>query len=387
MSDSCCSKPSQPEPSACCGSSQKAPDKSESSSSQPSSCCPPKEKVDYLLWGGAALVLAGLGVHGAFSVFSDATAAHMAHADMNWLQAYGHGVYEIFRSMLWGLVLGIFMVAVLAKVPRDFVLAILGSKRGFKGIFRATMAGVLLDLCSHGILMVGAKLYERGASIGQVMAFLIASPWNSFSLTLVLVAMIGLNWTLAYIFLSLVVAIVTGLIFDALVARKTLPDNPNRSELDPNFKFWAQAKAGIAKIKFSKQGFLTFLVDGVRESRMVIRWLFVGVVIAALLRTFISADSYESLVGPTILGLMLTIVAATIIEVCSEGSAPIAADIVNRANAPGNGFAFLMAGVATDYTEVMVIKDTTKSWKIALMLPVIALPQVILIAILIQATF
>ena len=35
--------------------------------------------------------------------------------------------------------------------------------------------------------MVGAKLYERGASIGQVMAFLIASPWNSFSLTLTLV--------------------------------------------------------------------------------------------------------------------------------------------------------------------------------------------------------
>jgi hypothetical protein len=38
-----------------------------------------------------------------------------------------------------------------------------------------------------------------------------------------------------------------------------------------------------------------------------------------------------------------------------------------------------MAGVATDYTEVMVIRDTTRSWKLALFLPLISLPQVLLL--------
>ncbi len=38
-----------------------------------------------------------------------------------------------------------------------------------------------------------------------------------------------------------------------------------------------------------------------------------------------------------------------------------------------------MAGVATDYTEVMSIKERTKSWKIALFLPLVTVPQVILI--------
>ena len=59
--------------------------------------------------------------------------------------------------------------------------------------------------------------------------------------------------------------------------------------------------------------------------------------------------------GPTVSGLLLTLVAATIIEVCSEGSSPIAADLVTRGGAPGNGFAFLMSGAATDYTEIMVL--------------------------------
>ena len=83
-------------------------------------------------------------------------------------------------------------------------------------------------------------------------------------------------------------------------------------------------------------------------------------------------------------GLWLTLLATTIIEVCSEGSTPIAADLMNRASAPGNSFTFLMAGVATDYTEIMSIRDTTRSWRIALCLPLVTVPQVILIGALLN---
>ena len=81
---------------------------------------------------------------------------------------------------------------------------------------------------------------------------------------------------------------------------------------------------------------------------------------------------------------LITVAVATVLEVCSEGSTPIAADILTRAQAPGNGFAFLMAGVATDYTEIRVLRDTTKSWKIPLFLPLITVPQVLLVAWLIN---
>ena len=98
-------------------------------------------------------------------------------------------MYEIVNTMWWGIALGMLMVGLLSLVPREFVMSVLGSRPGTQGIIRATLAGVLLDLCSHGILMVGAKLYERGASVGQVMAFLIASTWNSFSLTVIMFAL------------------------------------------------------------------------------------------------------------------------------------------------------------------------------------------------------
>ena len=39
-----------------------------------------------------------------------------------------------------------------------------------------------------------------------------------------------------------------------------------------------------------------------------------------------------------------------------------------------------MTGVATDYTEIMSLKETTGSWKVALFLPLITVPQVVLFA-------
>lgn len=39
-----------------------------------------------------------------------------------------------------------------------------------------------------------------------------------------------------------------------------------------------------------------------------------------------------------------------------------------------------MTGVATDYTEIMILKDTTRSWKIALFLPLLTTPQILVIA-------
>lgn len=334
-------------------------------------CHAPRSRPDYLLWGSLSAVAI---LYTQFGLFPEST----QFAD--WYQTFSTSVYELINTMWWGIAIGVFMVAALSRVPREFVMSILGSRRGLNGIMRATAAGVLLDLCSHGILMVGAKLYERGASIGQVMAFLIASPWNSFSLTLILIALIGVPWTLGFIVLSMMIAIVVGLLFDMLVARRVLPSNPQKIDLPDDFRFWSEAKKGIATTQFSPQMLGGMLVDGLKDSRMVIRWILFGVLLAGLVRAFVSPEHFGTFFGPTLAGLGLTVLVATIVEVCSEGSTPIAADLLTHANAPGNSFAFLMTGVATDYTEIMVLKETTRSWKIALFLPLLTVPQVIFIA-------
>lgn len=301
-----------------------------------------------------------------------------------WLHTYTHSIHEFVNNTWWGVAVGIFFLALLSRIPREFIMSVLGHKKGAGGIARAMSAGILLDLCSHGILMVGTKLYQRGASIGQIMAFLIASPWNSISLTLIMIAMIGFKLTMVFLVLSAVVAFISGIIFDMLVDRKILPANPNSFDLPEDFQFVAEAKRQFKTVRWTPAFFKDMLVDGAKDSKMVIRWLLFGIVIASLLRVFLDPASFAQYFGPTMLGMMATVFFATVLEVCSEGSSPIAADLVTRAGAPGNAFAFLMSGVSTDYTEIMVLKDTTKSWKIALFLPLVTLPQIIILGILLN---
>ena len=377
MSDCCKPEPVVTTTPACCASQPPTPVQ--------------KSRPDYLLWGSASIVAVGYLIHllvGGQSALPE------------WLTVMSSGAYELINKMWWGLLMAVAFVGLLERIPRELVMSALGQGGTPRGVIRATFAGVLLDLCSHGILMVGTKLYERGASLGQLMAFLIASPWNSLSLTVVLITLIGWGYTLAFVALSMLIGIVTGLIFDRLVARNILPANPNSAnpnsanpnsanpssaanddslQEQANKPVWPQIVSALKQASFTPKGLVALLWDGLRDSRMVFRWLLFGIVLATAIRAFVPMDTYQTLFGPTVAGLFLTLLAATIIEVCSEGSTPIAADILTRAGAPGNGFTFLMAGVATDYTEVMVIKDTTKSWKIALFLPLITLPQVLVI--------
>jgi len=352
---SCCGGRGEAVTASCCGPSAAAD-------------APAWRRVDWMLWGsGGVIALAYL------------AAVFLPHDAAPGLGVFAHGVQDMMNLMWWGILVGMLAVGVIDRVPREVVIGIIGRDQGAKSLVRAVSAGVLLDLCNHGVLMVGAKLYERGASLGQVFAFLIASPWNSLSLTIIIGVLMGWEWMAVFLIASLVIALVTGLAVEALERAGRVRPNPNRVELPADFHVWREAKAGLRATRFDGALVKDIARRAFPASRMVLRWLFFGVVLAALIEATVPAETFETWFGATILGLGATLLAATIIEVCSEGSVPIAADLMTRASAPGNAFTFLMAGAATDYTEILVLREVTRRLRAALLLPLLTVPQVLVI--------
>jgi uncharacterized membrane protein YraQ (UPF0718 family) len=338
------------------------------------SCCAPEgekhtHKFDYIFYGSGGILLAAI-------------AAHFIAPGFAPLDDFALAAIGLIETMWWGVLLGMFFVGLMSKVPREYFQSLMGRGDTLGGLVRAALAGVLLDLCSHGILLIAAKLYERGVSLPQVMTFLIASPWNSFSLTIILFTLIGVKWTLIFIAASCVVAFLSGFIFIALTRRGIIAPNPHTTEISPDFSLVGDAKERLKNFRPGPKFFGSVIKAGTHEGQMLVRWLLLGVVIASALQAFIPADTMGAWFGPTLLGLGMTLVMATVIEVCSEGSAPIASVIMNQAGAPGNAFAFLMAGVATDYTEMMILRQMTGSWRVAIFMPIITLPQIILIGMI-----
>lgn len=330
------------------------------------SCCDDKNKIDLIMHGSIAVILIAL-------------ISYMLLPGVKPLHDFAYALIDLGHKMWWGVLLGMLFVGLMGKIPREYFQSLLGRGDTFGGIIRATLAGLLLDLCSHGILMIGAKLYERGASLAQVMAFLIASPWNSLSLTIILISLIGLKWTLIFIAGSAAIAIVTGCVYLLLAKTEILPKNPNAIDLAEDFSLKKDVKERLSSFKPNRQFFADILKTGWSEGQMLLRWLLLGMIMAAAIRAFVPPDIFTGWFGPSLFGLFMTLIATTIIEVCSEGSAPVAGEIMNSAGAAGNSFTFLMAGVATDYTEIMIIREFSKSWWIALSLPVITVPQVLLL--------
>ena len=121
-------------------------------------------------------------------------------------------------------------------------------------------------------------------------------------------------------------------------------------------------------------------------SNMVLWWIFLGMGIASLVAAYAPHAFFQDYMGPSILGLLVTLLVATILEVCSEGTAPLAFEIYRQTGAFGNVFVFLMAGVVTDYTEIGLLWSNIGKRE-AILLPIIAVPQVVALGILANAIF
>ena len=346
------------------------------------SCCPAngtkntpdhehgkKPRIDWIL-------------HGSLSVIIVSVLLHITGIGGESLSHFSHAIIDLLGEMWWGIALGLLSVGLMNKIPREYFTSIMGRGDSFGDIVKASIAGVVLDLCNHGILVISGKLYERGLSIAQVLTFLISSPWNSLSLTFILISLIGLKWTVLFTLASMLIAIISGCIYLLLVRKGILPENPNTAEVAEDFDIRADFKERMKDWSPSWGWAGTVLKDGWTDGQMILRWILFGAVIAAALQAFVPSEIFAEWFGPTIVGLGLTLLVATIVEICSEGSAPIAAEIMSAGNAPGNGFTFLMAGVATDYTEILVVREFTKSWLVALSLPLVTVPQIIILGML-----
>ena len=111
---------------------------------------------------------------------------------------------------------------------------------------------------------------------------------------------------------------------------------------------------------------------------MILWWIVLGIVLAGLIGAFVPTHIFHQYLGPSFTGLLLTLAAATVIEICSEGSAPLAFEVYRQTGSLGNTFAFLMGGFVTDYTEIGLVGNNL-GWRTAFWMVAVSVPQVLLL--------
>ena len=290
--------------------------------------------------------------------------------------------FEYLGMIWWAILLGFFLGGIMDYfIPHEYISKHLtGTRR--RAVFYSVGLGFLMSVCSHGILALSMELHKKGASGPSVVSFLLASPWANLPVTLLLISFFGWNAFLIIIS-ALVIAIVTGFIFQLLDAKGMIEKNPHSLNVDADFSIRRDLARRIRGYRFSVSGLKDAAIGiakgGYSLFQMVMFWILLGMLLACLTSAFVPTNVFDQYLGPTLLGLLLTMVAATVLEVCSEGTAPLAFELYKQTGAFGNTFAFLMGGVVTDYTEIGLLWQRLGK-KTALWMLAITLPQVVLIA-------
>ena len=270
----------------------------------------------------------------------------------------------------WAVLLGLILGGIIDYfVPDGFIVRVLG-KRSKMTLINAVLAGFLMSACSHGILAIAIQLYKKGASVPAVITFLLASPWANLPMTVLLFGFFGVK-ALLFVGGAMAIALVTGFIF-TLLDQFNLIEGPAKDveaenvswERFTNFDLQKSAK-GVA-------------IGFVSLANMVLWWILIGILAASLIGAYVPEHFFMEYMGPDLKGMLVVLLFATILEVCSEGTSPLAFEIFNKTAALGNPFVFLMAGVATDYTEIGLLW-TNIGKRTAIWLPVVTVPQILLL--------
>lgn len=324
-----------------------------------------------------------------FIVASIALIAILASFFIDSLVSFRGVFFMYIRSVWWAVLLGLFLGGIIDYyIPREYISKVLAKKRP-RTIFNAVLIGFLMSACSHGILALSIQLHKKGASNPAVVSFLLASPWANFTITVMLVSLFGLKG-LFIIATAIIVAINTGFIFMFLEKKGLIEKNKNIVEVAENFSIKDDFVRRVKDYRFSKEAlkadFSGILNGSLALSNMVLSWIILGMLVASFAGAYIPAHFFHRFIGPSLSGLLVTLALATVIEVCSEGSSPLAFEIYRQTGALGNSFTFLMAGVATDYTEIGLLWANVGR-RTALWLPLVAVPQIVAIGYLANIIF
>lgn len=248
------------------------------------------------------------------------------------------------------LIFGFILSGILhAWIPSKFInKQISGSK--IINIFKATLFGIPLPLCSCGVIPTGISLYKNGASKSSTNAFFISTPQTGVDSIMVTYSFMGLGFALTKPISALLSGLLGGFITREILQEKKYSSSKkftNNSESNKSFN----SKLVLA----FRYGFIEMIQD-------LYKSLVLGLLLAALVSALVPENFFNSFMGGYT-GKLLSILALSVpLYVCATGSIPIALSFIMKGLSPGLALLFLMAGPATNMATLSVLYKSM-GWK------------------------
>jgi len=284
------------------------------------------------------------------------------------------------------LAIGFFLSGLINEfVPSGWVERHLSGK-GIKPLLYSPLVGTALPICCLGSLPVAVSLHEKGARLGPVLAFLVATPAPSITALLVCYALLGIKFT-AFIFFSVIVMGLTmgavgnlirfeprgplgEIVIDPICGMSVSTSKSIKTEYkgksyyfcspicQETFVVEADRYATAAKsVRSIKRGLVSaFRFGFVDMVKRIGPELLLGLVLAALVVSITPVGKFVGDYFSSGFGYLFSLVFGLMMYICSTASVPLVDAFISQGMNIGAGMVLLLVGPVTSWGTILVLR-------------------------------
>jgi hypothetical protein len=265
------------------------------------------------------------------------------------VQFFGVFLYY-FRETLLALLIGFALSGFIHEfVSIEWVEKYLG-KGNLKPIFYSTIIGTFLPLCCIGSLPVALSFYKKGARLGPVLAFLVATPATSVTALLVSWRILGPKFTIYIFFSVILMGLIMGIIGNfikfkpASLGGDTCPHCTHDMEV---------CRCGKALKERARSAVKYAFIDMPKE---IGPELLLGLALASLVSVIVPLGRVINIYLSGGWGYLFGLVFGLLMYICSTGSIPLVDALISQGLNPGAGMVLLLVGPITSYGAILVLR-------------------------------
>jgi uncharacterized protein len=269
------------------------------------------------------------------------------------LQASWQLLVQSAPYMIFGLLVGGMLKVFLSA---DYVARHLGQGR-FSSVFKASILGIPIPLCSCGVLPAAASLKKQGANKGATAAFLISTPESGVDSISITYALLDPIMTVARPVSAFLSAMAAGIGINWM--------EPPSADKKPVAILPVQSDCGCSEghstsPEHTRESLLSRLGKGLRYAATDIwgdlaGWFFVGLLAAGFITVLLPDEIIAGYLGGGLLSMLLMLCLGIPLYICATASTPIAAAFILKGVSPGSALVFLLVGPATNVTSLSVL--------------------------------
>ncbi|MEN8128124.1 MAG: SO_0444 family Cu/Zn efflux transporter [Planctomycetota bacterium] len=220
---------------------------------------------------------------------------------------------------------------------------------GFWQVFKASLFGVPLPLCSCGVIPVSMSLHKHGASRGATVSFLLSTPQTGVDSILVTYSLMGPIFAVFRPLAAFITGVFGGCLINAVENSGSHAPPEEKEKCADTCCSYGNKQGRF--IRAFKHGFVTLPSD-------IGRSMLAGLFIAALIAALVPEDYFAAQLSggaSRIISMLIMMVVGIPVYVCATASVPIAVQLIAIGLSPGTAFVFLMTGPATNAATLVTL--------------------------------